>query len=282
MTRVTRGMRAELILFLMLFSASPIMASHEAGVVGPYNVSFDMNTTMDYSVIVEKSSSGVTEDGVKFDRYNMSVQSTDYFAWIVLTRYTEPMLANITANAYIVQSALVGSGADEPNYYQPLIDGKPGVLGNFRFERQDLGNGQYKEGDLVVAASYSPDAKVQENGEYRGITNVRLLSTFPWEVTRDLLYYLHVEAPGDQAASQVLPVNQSQNQSANASQNQSLNQSQVQSLSQSLNQSQVQSLGQSLNQPQVQSLNQSQAEALNLSKNQTAAQMPELPSYLRL
>ena len=242
------------------------MASHEAGVVGPYNVSFDMNTTMDYSVIVEKSSSGVTEDGVKFDRYNMSVQSTDYFAWIVLTRYTEPMLANITANAYIVQSALVGSGADEPNYYQPLIDGKPGVLGNFRFERQDLGNGQYKEGDLVVAASYSPDAKVQENGEYRGITNVRLLSTFPWEVTRDLLYYLHVEAPGDQASSQVLPVNQSQNQSENASQNQSLNQS----------------LGQSLNQPQVQSLNQSQAEALNLSKNQTAAQMPELPSYLRL
>ena len=276
MTRVTRGMRAELILFLMLFSASPIMASHEAGVVGPYNVSFDMNTTMDYSVIVEKSSSGVTEDGVKFDRYNMSVQSTDYFAWIVLTRYSEPMLANITANAYIVQSALVGSGADEPNYYQPLIDGKPGVLGNFRFERQDLGNGQYKEGDLVVAASYSPDAKVQENGEYRGITNVRLLSTFPWEVTRDLLYYLHVEAPGDQAASpsQALPVNQSENQSQSVSQNQSLNQSRVQSLSESLNQSQVQSFNHSLN--------QTQAEALNQSKNQTAAQMPELPSYLRL
>jgi hypothetical protein len=255
-------MRAELILFLMLFSASPIMASHEAGVVGPYNVSFDMNTTMEYSVIVEKSSSGVTEDGVKFDRYNMSVQSTDYFAWIVLTRYSAPMLANITANAYIVQSALVGSGADEPNYYQPLIDGKPGVLGNFRFERQDLGNGQYKEGDLVVAASYSPDAKVQENGEYRGITNIRLLSTFPWEVTRDMLYDFHVEAPGDQAASRVLPENQSQNQSLNASQSQLLNQSQVRSLNKSLN--------------------QSHAQALNLSQNQTLAQMPELPSYLRL
>jgi hypothetical protein len=247
-------MRAELILFLVLFSASPIMASHEAGVVGPYNVSFDMNTTMDYSVIVEKSSSGVTEDGVKFDRYNMSVQSTDYFAWIVLTRYSAPMLANITANAYIVQSALVGSGADEPNYYQPLIDGKPGVLGNFRFERQDLGNGQYEEGDLVVAASYSPDAKVQENGEYRGITNIRLLSTFPWEVTRDMLYDFHVEASGDQAASQTLSENQSQKKPQNQLQNAS----------------------------QDQSLNQSQVQALNLSQNQTTTQMPELPSYLRL
>ena len=228
MTRVKRGMRAELILILMLFSASPILASHETGVVGPYNISFVMNTTMDYSVIVEKPSSGVTEDGIKFDRYNLSVQSTDYFAWIVLTRYAEPMLANITANAFIVQSALLGSGADEPELYQPLIDGQPGVLGNFRLERQDLGQGQYKEGDLVVAASYSPDATVQDNGEYRGITNCRVLSTFPWEVIRDLLYNLHVEAPGDRTSPRVLLENQTQDKTQNQTLNQSQNQTPTQ------------------------------------------------------
>lgn len=244
MTRVIGRMRAELIIILMLFSASPILASHEVGVVGPYNISFVMNTTMEYSVIVEKPSSGITEDGIKFDRYNLSVQSADYFAWIVLTRYAKPMLANITANAVIVQSALLGSGADEPQLYQPLIDGQPGVLGNFRFERQDLGQGQYKEGDLVVAASYSPDAKVQENGEYRGITNCRVISTFPWEVTRDLLYNLHVEAPGDQAPPRVMPENQTQNRTQNQTPNQSQNQTQMllpdhQTMNSSQNQSAV-------------------------------------------
>jgi len=121
-------MRAELVLVLMLFLVAPSWASHEAGMVGPYNVSFDVNTTMQYSVIVEEPSSGVTSDGVNFERYNLTVQSTDYFAWIILTHYEKPMLANITANEYIVLAALQGSGADEPNIYQPLIDGQPGIL----------------------------------------------------------------------------------------------------------------------------------------------------------
>lgn len=199
---MVREMRAELALVVMLFLVTPSWAAHEAGMVGPYNVSFDVNTTMQYSVIVEKPSSGVTSDGVNFNRYNLTVQSDDYFAWIVLTHYEKPMLANITANEYIVLAALQGSGADEPNIYQPLIDGQPGILGNFRFDRQYLGQGQYKEGDLVVAASYSPDGSVHEDGQYRGKTNCRVISTFPWEVIRDLLYTLHVEVPKDEQMPQ--------------------------------------------------------------------------------
>ncbi len=188
-------MHAEIILLLVLGLIAPAFAAHESGPVGPYNVSFDMNTTAKYTVIVEAPTRGITYEGVNFTRYNLTVDSTDYFLWLILTRYEVPMLANITANEYIVWSALMNSGADQPNLYQPLIDGQPGVLGNFRFERQNLGSGQYKEGDLIVAASYSPDGRVYEDGVYRGRTDCRVLSTFPWEVIRDMLNSLHVEAP---------------------------------------------------------------------------------------
>jgi hypothetical protein len=198
-------MCAELILLLVLCLAAPAFAAYESGPVGPYNVSFDLNTTMQYTVIVEAPSSGVTSLGVNFARYNLTVDSADYLAWLILTRYEEPMVANVTANEYIVYNALLNAGADKPNLYQPLIDGKPGVLGNFRFERQFLGQGQYQEGDLVVAAAYSPDARVYGDGVYRGRTDCRIISTFPWEIIRDLLYTLHVEAPKEEGA----PIDQS-------------------------------------------------------------------------
>jgi hypothetical protein len=197
MNSVARVMRAESILLIMIFLAAPTYAAHESGSVGPYNVSFDMNTTIQYKVIVEAPSIGVTSTGVNFTRYNLTVDSTDYFAWLILTRYEEPMVANITANEDIVWNALQGAGADQPNLYQPLIDGQPGVLGNFRFENQNLGQGQNKQGDLVVAASYSPDGSVGDDGVYRGRTDCRVISTYPWEIIRDLLYSLHVEAPNE-------------------------------------------------------------------------------------
>jgi hypothetical protein len=195
-------MRAELILILVLGLSSltaPALAYSESGPVGPYNVSFNMNTTKEYKVIVEAPTHGITTMGVKYDRYNLTIDSADYFAWLILTRYEEPMVANTTANEYIVYSALVSAGADKPSLYQTSIDGKPAVVGNFRFERQFLGQGQYQEGDLIVAACYSPDARAYEDGVDRGRTDCRVISTFPWEIIRDLLYTLHVEVPKEQA-----------------------------------------------------------------------------------
>jgi len=173
-------------------------AYHEAGPVGPFNLSFDMNTTMEYKIIVEGPFSDATSEGVKFTRYYLTVDSTDYFAVMALTEYETPMLADINANMDVVAAALQGAGADQPKLYQPLIDGQPGVLGSFRFEKQQTGPNTYTEGDIVLAASYSPDGAVRENGEYRGKTNYRIISTFPWEIIRDLLYTLHVEVPKEE------------------------------------------------------------------------------------
>ncbi|MDD5703435.1 MAG: hypothetical protein PHU23_15480 [Dehalococcoidales bacterium] len=129
---VARLVHAERIMLLVLCLASPAFAAYESGPIGPYNVSFYMNTTMKYTVIIEDPSSGVTSLGVNFTRYNLTIDSADYLAWLILTRYEDPMVANISANEYIVYSALLNAGADKPNLYQPLIDGKPGVLGKFQ------------------------------------------------------------------------------------------------------------------------------------------------------
>ena len=115
------------------------------------------------------------------------------------------MIANTTANWYIVYNTLIDSGADKPNLYPVPIDGQPAVVGNFRFERQFLGQGRYQEGDLVVAAAYFPDGRQYEDGSYRGRNDCRVISTYPWEIIRDLLYTLHVEVPAEDRA----PMNQS-------------------------------------------------------------------------
>jgi hypothetical protein len=181
--------RAELIstlvLAVMLSMVGQSLAAHEAGKIGPYNISFDMNTSTNYEIFIDPPTSGITSGGQKFVRYNMSVETADYFAWIVLTGYENNMLASINSNKDIVEAALITSGCEAPKLYQPLIDGQPGVLGNCRFE----------DGTILVVASYSPDAVVRDNGEYSGLTNCRVLSIFPWEITRDLLYTLRVEAP---------------------------------------------------------------------------------------
>ena len=200
MRLMARVIREQFLLLLVLCLVQPALAAHESGPVGPYNLSFDMNTTIDYRVIVEPSSNGIST-GIGFTRYNLTVDSADYFAIITLTRYEQPMLANIVANMDIVLTALSQAGADQPKVYQDLtIDGQPAVLANFRFERQFLGEGRYQEGDLVVAAAYSPDARVYEDGSYRGRNDCRIISTYPWEIIRDLLYTLHVEVPEEDRA----------------------------------------------------------------------------------
>lgn len=194
---------AQLILLLALSAALPALAAHESGRVGPYVVSFDMNTTRPYTVYVESGSTGTTSMGIGFTRYNMTIDSDDHTASLVLTHYDELMIANLTANEYIVYYALIDSGADTPKIYSNVtIDGQHGVLGNFRFERQFLGQGQYQEGDLVVAAAYSPDAR-EIDGLFWGKTDCRVISTYPWEIIRDLINTLHVEVPAEDRAPEI-------------------------------------------------------------------------------
>ncbi|MDD1758386.1 MAG: hypothetical protein LUQ22_06605 [Methanotrichaceae archaeon] len=175
-------MRPLWILFLIAVLISPALADHEMIQLGPYNVSFDMNTTANYGLIRDEPSGGITYKGIPFVRFNLSIDGEEGFAVLVLTKYNESMVADATANMGIVQDVLATTGCEKPQLFRPSIDGKPGALGSCRFP----------SGDILVSASYSPDG-TQQGSEYLGKTNVRVLSTFPWEITRDMLYTLVVK-----------------------------------------------------------------------------------------
>lgn len=178
-------MRAVLTLVLVVLAATGTsLAAHESGMLGPYRISFDVNTTSNYKVVVDPSSSGTTPDGAKFVRYYLSVDGDDGYASFVLTGYEKNMSAGIDDNKALVTSALTAIGCDSPKLYPSTIaiDGHQGVLGTCK----------YPSGEAIVIASYSPDA-VLKNGTYLGRTDCRFVSTYAWEVTRDMLASLHVK-----------------------------------------------------------------------------------------
>jgi hypothetical protein len=179
-------MKARIGLILLLFLTAHAMGAHEVVTLGSYQVSFDVNTTGDYQIVPEAPSSGVTPDGVSFVRYNLSIDSEDGFALLVLTDYNYSMLSGVQADRSIVEGLLEATSCQDPKLYQPLIDGHAGVLGNCR----------YPSGGIMTVASYSPDAVPLENGEVRSKVNFRVLSVYPWETTRDMLYTLHIQAKG--------------------------------------------------------------------------------------
>ena len=174
------------LVIVMLAEIGSSFAAHESGKVGPYVVSFDVNTTSHYKVIVDPPTNGSTSDGAKFTRYYLSVDGDDGYASIILTGYEKNMSAGTDANKDIVTSALTALGGTNSKVYPSTVgvDGHQAVLGSCN----------YPTGEQIFIASYSPDA-VPFNGTYIGKTDCRFVSTYSWEVTRNMLGTLHVKVP---------------------------------------------------------------------------------------
>jgi hypothetical protein len=177
-------MKARIGLFLLLFMAAQAMGAHEVVTMGPYQVSFDVNTTGEYRITADDPFSGITPEGVSFVRYNLSIDGEEGFALLVLTDYNNSMQSGIKAEQSVLEGPLEATGCQDPKLYQPLIDGHAGMLVNCK----------YPSGGIMTVASYSPDAVPLETGEVRSKLNCRVLSVYPWETTRDMLYTLHVQA----------------------------------------------------------------------------------------
>ncbi len=175
-----------IVLVMMLAEIGPTLAAHESGKLGPYTVSFDMNTTSKYEVVVDPSTSGATSDGAKFTRYYLSVDGDDGYASIILTGYEKNMSAGIDANKDIVTSAITALGGTDSKINPSTVgvDGHQAVLGSCK----------YPTGEAIYIASYSPDA-VPLNGTYIGKTDCRFVSTYSWDVTRNMLGTLHIKMP---------------------------------------------------------------------------------------
>lgn len=175
-------MRMALILVLLIILACSASAEQVRERLGPYNVSFDLNTTAKYSISSDAPSSGTTDSGLKFVRYNLSVDGGDSLLYLILTEYAinnqKDMDSNKT-NAKIVTGTLNNAQCTNTKLYQLPIDGNTGVFGACSFPSNEV----------FACASYFLDNK---SSPIKKI-NCRVFSTYPWTVTTRMLYSLHIE-----------------------------------------------------------------------------------------
>jgi len=176
------------LLISMLVLACSASAVHEKGQLGPYNISFDMNTTDNYLISADGPSNGAA-NGLRFTRYNLSITGESGLIFVVLTDYGIDVPANDDDNKNIVDGLLQIAGCSRPEEYKVTIDGHRGIL-----ERSQSCN--ISPPALVTCVSYSPDAAIKSN-VYRGRINCRIVSTYPWQTTRDMLNTIHIEIGQD-------------------------------------------------------------------------------------
>jgi hypothetical protein len=177
-------MRMWLILVLMVVLTCSASAGPVKEKLGIYNVSFDLNTTTKFSISNETPSNDVTDNGVKFVRYNLSIDGGDSLLYLVLTGYKINNQTDIDSNKTNVNAVtkiLKIAQCTNTKLYQLPIDGHIGVLGACHFPSNEV----FACASYFIESTSSPIKK----------TSCRVFSTFPWEVTREMLYSLHVEGP---------------------------------------------------------------------------------------
>jgi hypothetical protein len=177
-------MRTGLILVLIALLAWSASAGPVKEKLGPYNVSFDLNTTAKYSISSEGPSNGITDNGAKFIEYNLSVDGGDSLLYLVLRGYKINNLKDIDSNKTNVNTVtgfLKIAQCTNTKLYQLPIDGYVGVLGACHFPSNEV----------FACASYFIESKSSPIKK----TNCRVFSTYPWEVTREMIYSLHVVGP---------------------------------------------------------------------------------------
>ena len=178
-------MRAALMLILLVMLAGAAAAGPVKEKLGPYNISFNLNTTAKYSISSEGPWNSITDSGVKFTEYNLSIDGGDSLLYLTVRGYKIDNISDIDSNKTsinLVKGVLKVAQCTNTKLYQLPIDGHIGILGACSFPSNEV----------FACASYfieSPSSPIKK-------TNCRVFSTFSWEVTKEMLYSLHVEGPG--------------------------------------------------------------------------------------
>jgi hypothetical protein len=172
------------VLILMVLLAAGASAKTEEVSVGPYNVSFDLNTTMEYSVSSNWDDANTTSSlNIKF--------ANDTEAAIAVINETVWECADLSQDLRYLNLALnyekaIGTIMDG-NLSEIIIDGKPGLVAIETYE---------KDGKVVntTIAKYWLDSKVIENYNISvGMTKVEILANIPMNLSENLLNTIQVK-----------------------------------------------------------------------------------------
>ena len=179
-------MKAKFALIAMLLLVALASAKPEEVAVGPYKVSFDLNTTMNYTVTpdyqknADNSSSGTVR--VQFDNQTQAlIGITDFNTW---------QYAGFTRSDYLYMDLALKTDKDvvKGNVTQGLIDGKTGmIVTQTRLQPSD--NSTF---DSMIAV-YWPDSKeIEGYGIPVAKTKVEIVASLPGLLSKSLLESIHV------------------------------------------------------------------------------------------
>ncbi len=169
-------MRMVLIIILSLFLISVSLAKHESLIMGPYQVSFDLNTTKEYRVNNTTAKHSETYCGAKYDTYTTLLNNNNEFALITVAYFVDKM--NKSYDTKSNENFLEGLKYHDIKTYNRTIDNQSGILSV----------GENSNGDCMFAVQYWPTFNTS------GYTNVLIESNYPWNNEMlDLLKTIRVE-----------------------------------------------------------------------------------------
>ena len=193
------------VLVLMLISLA--QAAPETRQLGPFNVSFDMNTNINYTIEKPevKGDSSATP-------YLLGIKTNNTtWASIGITEYKNLVDSTIQMHKSLTGMSLVLSGINVTAIDDKVIgkDGKQGYLAT----GVPIANLNAPAGTMFYQATYWLDSKDCDCGAVSvGQTRVVITSTYPQDVTMNLMSSILVEKgtdAGQKASSMITPTSSS-------------------------------------------------------------------------
>ena len=170
----------------MLMLSSLAIAAPDNSQLGPYTVSFDMNTDMPYQLRVH----GAHSDGSWQLFIGMQIFTIMQPKQIMISEYKARSTRLLECIRQLSAMGIALNGFNATNVEDMTIDGKEGFLIT---SEPFQGNNAIPADAKLYRAMYWMDSKNCECGPVSvGTTSVDLTSSYPQDVTENLLGSLHV------------------------------------------------------------------------------------------
>ena len=177
-------MNVFVLMLLLLATASWALANTEEVSVGPFNVSFDLNTTENYTVTSNFTTPEGSQSGIIEIKSNNRSQAA-----IGITAYDRWQYAGLSSDMdYMNLSLQSDENVIEGSVSEEMVDGQPAVV--VAQTREQPGAEGTMNSTIVI---YWADGKQMEGYDVPvAKTKVEIISMFPENITQRLLDTLHV------------------------------------------------------------------------------------------
>jgi hypothetical protein len=187
---------------IVLMLSSLAIAVPESSQLGPYSVSFDMNTDLPHELIPMEAIQG---QAVTVYVMQIFTDNTTK-ARLLISEYNSPIDSTLGVYKQLTAMRIALTGFNTTSMEDKMIDGKEGFL---------IGSVPYPDNTMAPAdaklfnALYWMDSQGCECGPVSvGTTSVEITSSYPQDVTENLLSSLQVVKGEAMASAQPAPTTQ--------------------------------------------------------------------------